>query len=293
MKNKRLPLEIASEIVKVVACDIGGRTAPLMCRPEYIQDAVEMICQMSRAVIVSGFYIGSAQEPETDGPGGAVILARALHEEGRRAEIWTDSLCRDAMAICARAAGFPEDHIFIHDTASFSSDGDSPDGIIFIERPGKASDGKYYNFRKDDITKWIAPLDDYINYARSMSIPTIGIGDGGNEAGMGVFKDALSEKLPVYSQCLSVVSADVAIPVDVSNWGAYALVTALSCIWGTWRGHRDMDEDRMLGALAGYGIVDGVKLSPSASVDGLELEAQKKIISELHKIWEKYCDIPL
>ena len=292
MHSKTLPIEIASEIVKVVAGNKGDRSASLLCRPEYIQSAAKLADGMSKVAVISGFYIVSAQAPETDGPNGAVILARAFYEAGREAEIWTDSSCFEIIRVCAKAAGFPEQFVKIHDKAIFTQEY-MPDGIIFIERPGRAEDGRYYNFKQQDISKMIAPLDGYANLARTLNIPTIGIGDGGNEAGMGCFREALSVRLHDYSKCLSVISADVSIPVDVSNWGAYALTAALSCIWEEWRGHRDMDEANMLQALSEHGAVDGITFMSTASVDGFGMEVHEKVIAELYKIWERYCVLPL
>ena len=112
----------------------------------------------------------------------------------------------------------------------------------------------------------------------------IGIGDGGNEVGMGNFTDSLAEIMPDYAECLSTVSADVAIPVDVSNWGAYALVAALSLYADVWLGHSGEDEVKMSGALLQVGAVDGIKKTPSASVDGFDLPKQLEILTALRDL---------
>jgi hypothetical protein len=37
--------------------------------------------------------------------------------------------------------------------------------LIFIERPGRASDGRYYNLRGTDIGDVVVPLDDIVGSA--------------------------------------------------------------------------------------------------------------------------------
>ena len=61
-----------------------------------------------------------------------------------------------------------------------------PTAVISIERPGLAEDGRYYNMRGEDITARCAFFDPFLTLA---SCPTIAIGDGGNEIGMGSIVD--------------------------------------------------------------------------------------------------------
>ena len=55
------------------------------------------------------------------------------------------------------------------------------DLLIFLERPGRAGDGRYYNMRGRDISASVVPLDDLAAHALERGLPVIGIGDGGNE----------------------------------------------------------------------------------------------------------------
>jgi hypothetical protein len=103
----------------------------------------------------------------------------------------------------------------------------------------------------------------------------LGIGDGGNEAGMGFFYDELAVLMPHYASCLSRVSATLCLPVDISNWGAYALTAVLSVFYRRWLGLDAGEEARMLKALADVGAIDGIKGTTSMSVDGVLLEGPK------------------
>ena len=228
-----------------------------------------------------------AGAPETDGPGGALLLARAFYEEGRESEVWTDSLCVEAFKECAKSIGFPTQLVKVPDV-NVVLDEYKPDGIVFTERLGRASDGKYYNIRKKDISEWTTPLDELALKAAKSGIATVGIGDGGNEVGMGNFYNELSFLLPDYKNCLSVINVDAALPVDVSNWGAYALVASLSQLWHNWRGHRGDDERNMLCALKACGVVDGISCKPESSVDGFPMDIQISITNQLYRLWKNF-----
>jgi len=285
---KNLPVEYANEIISVVASDMGGRGVSRICRPEYWQAAVKKLSCISRVAVVSGFFVPSAKAPETDGPGGAAIIARAFAEQGVETEIWTDSFCIDAISACASEIGFHPEKVKIPENCKIL-DSYSPQAIIFTERLGRAADGRYYNMRKKDISCWTPSIDGLAIASERRGIITVGIGDGGNEVGMGNFMQELYGILPEYKTCLSVVRTDIAIPVDVSNWGCYALVAAMSYVWGIWRGHRDDDERAMLETLRSFGVVDGISMKPELSVDGFPLPVHESVISKLHNIWLKYA----
>jgi hypothetical protein len=147
-----------------------------------------------------------------------------------------------------------------------------PDGLdllIFIERPGHAGDGRYYNMEGRDISDVVAPLDRAAERALGCGVPVLGVGDGGNEAGMGLLFDDLAQRMPQYASCLSRVSATVCLPVDVSNWGAYALAALLSSLCRRWVGLDLGEEALMLRALLSVGAVDGISKLPESSVDGV------------------------
>lgn len=282
---KRIPKEFAERIISIVARDLGGRGVAKVCTPYDWQTAAEALCGAQNAAVVSGFYVPAASAPETDGPGGAVMLARAFLKSGRQAQIWTDSLCIDAIKACAGAAGFPPELVM---PAPRDLEGSSADALIFTERLGRASDGCYYNCRKENIDKWTEPLDRLADLARLKGITTAGIGDGGNETGMGCFREKLACLLPGYSECLCVVKTDSALAVDVSNWGAYALTAALSLLWGTWCGPEAGEELDMLKALQAAGAVDGISKNPELTVDGFDIDVQNDVILSLREAWKDF-----
>ena len=284
--NEALFESFAKELTALVARDEAGRGASKLSSPRELMRAASAFAPLRKLAVVSGFYVPAAGAPETDGPGGAAILARAFQREGRVCEIWTDVRCIEVLAECAKAAGCAENTARI---APASLKECAPDGIIFVERLGRAADGRYYNFKKQDISEWTAPLDALADEAAELGIHTIGIGDGGNEAGMGNFYAELCALLPGYAACLSVVRAEFALTADVSNWGAYALAEALSFVWGVRRGIEPGEETKMLEAAARAGAADGISGKCETSVDGFCAAALEKKIAELDALSKKYA----
>ena len=284
--NEALFESFAKELTALVARDEAGRGASKLSSPRELMRAASAFAPLRKLAVVSGFYVPAAGAPETDGPGGAAILARAFQREGRECEIWTDARCIEVIAECAKAAGCAENTARI---APASLKERAPDGIIFVERLGRAADGRYYNFKKQDISEWTAPLDALADEAAGLGIHTIGIGDGGNEAGMGNFYAELCALLPGYAACLSVVRAEFALTADVSNWGAYALAEALSFVWGVRRGIEPGEETKMLEAAARAGAADGISGKCETSVDGFCAAALEKKIAELDALSKKYA----
>lgn len=282
--QKEITQDFASALGSVAASGRAARGVSRLCRAEYWRQAASEFAGLKKIAVVSGFFVPAAGAPETDGPGGAVMLARAFMEQGRTAEVWTDDFCVDVMRVCAAAAGFPADSVKTPGIGD-ALDSYQPDGVIFTERLGRAADGKYYNIAMRDISRWTTPLDELAIMCRNAGIRTLGIGDGGNEVGMGVFYDKLAGLLSGYSSCLSVVKTDIVLPVDVSNWGAYAFIAALSLIWGEWRGHKNGEERAMLEAMRDFGAVDGISLRKELSVDGFPLAVNESVATDLFNLW--------
>lgn len=277
--SSSVDLAFCTALTAIVASGVTGRGPSCLCEPEVWQRALSLIDGKKKIAIVSGFYVPAAGAPETDGPPGSLVLARALLTLGYEVEVWTDSFCLACMKRTAQVLGFPQNFVFdvSHDTyGDFKAD-----LLIYLERLGRAGDGAYYNMRGEDISRWTPALD---SFALHGTVPVIGIGDGGNEVGMGSLHGPLSDMMSTYSPCLCVVPSDVCIPVDVSNWGGYALVAALSRACGRWLGQTEKEERAMVEALCDCGVVDGVSRECRLSVDGLGIEEHLRIREELQTL---------
>jgi hypothetical protein len=198
---------------------------------------------------------------------------------GQDVEMWTDSRCISPFKLCASELKCPRARVI--DASCFEGSERRPDLFIYIERVGRAADGAYYNMLSVDISRWTAPLD---SYAILNNLPVIAIGDGGNEVGMGSLLGPLAALIPEYSRCLCVIASDICIPVDVSNWGAYALTAALSLSLGKWFGSSESEDLGMMDALLYSGAVDGVTGRKERSVDGLSEGVHLRIRSDLENL---------
>ena len=138
------------------------------------------------AIIVTGFYIITAGATETDGPPGAVVIGNALQSIGYEVVYVTDRYSLkvmegtagpDSSVVEFPIAGEEESRSFAKELLSEIA----PSVIIGIERCGLTSEGLYRNMRGVDISEYNAKAD----YLFESGIPSVGIGDGGNEIGMG------------------------------------------------------------------------------------------------------------
>lgn len=273
----------AKKILDIVASDSCGRSLSQLCSPEIFIEAAALLNACTRPVIVTGFYVPGANAPETDGPPGAALLARALRKLGKEAVLVTDVWNASAVGACCRVIGLDGPVIVGSGREVMEL---KPDLLIFIERLGSSSDGKYYNMRGEDISAWTPPLDSAVDEAAAEGIPVLAIGDGGNEAGMACLMPGMGSLLAGFRDCLSTVGSTVAVPVDVSNWGGYALACMLSIAHDRWLGHSPEEERAMIEAMINSGAVDGVLGKNELSVDGLGVSEHIEIVEKLRCVYE-------
>ena len=234
-------------------------------------------------IIVTGFYILMAGRPETDGPPGAIAIGKALQALGRRVtyvsdqyttpvlQAWAD----DADIIDFPIADIPESK----QQAASILDRVRPSLLISIERCGRNKDDAYLNMRSRDISPQTARLD----YLFDSTVPSVGIGDGGNEIGMGNLVDVIPsvESLP---DLPAVVTVDRLVIASVSNWGGYGLVAALSRLAGKNLLPSVEHETRIIREMVEAGAVDGTTGEAIATVDNFTTEENAAILARLHRL---------
>ena len=267
-------------VMAMVASGLTGRGLSSLRDESQWHVALRLLLACRRPVIITGFYVEEAGACETDGPMGAAVLGRALERLGKSPLIATDWRCRSVVSAASAALRGPK--VFVaskgRQLLSFGTD-----LLVFIERPGRARDGRYYNMRGLDITDSVEPLDDVVSLIGEVGCKAkvLGIGDGGNEAGMGNFLQDLALLLPEYGRGLSAVRSDAPVACDVSNWGAYGLVALMSCITGRFLLHDAGEELQMVMSMLDAGAVDGKTLERGPFVDGLHLSKNGEVISAL------------
>jgi len=288
-------LAVAKDVAECVASGRTRRGISGLGSVSVWRSAVALLEKSERIAVVTGFFVPEKEDAssegvcsarprgaaETDGPPGAVILGRALARLGKDVFLVTDALCAAALAACSAAVGGPPVRCAAVGAEVLAED---PRALVFLERLGRSADGRYRNMRGEDISAITPPLDDAVPLAREAGIPVLAIGDGGNEAGMGALGEGLVRAVPGFAAALSVVAADVALPVDVSNWGGYGLAVLLSLRSGKRLGHLPGEEQAMLRALVAAGAVDGVTKRCELSVDGLSLREHCRLVWRLEEL---------
>jgi hypothetical protein len=241
--------------------------------PDYYLRAAQLLRDIRGSVIIgTGFPV--ADTFETDGPIGAIALYDSLQALGAQPLIACGPPLSDALADTYRVlplvARTPE---AAREEAAARLGQLNPAAVISIERPGLAEDGRYYNMRGEDITPRCYFFDYFLTQA---SCPTIAIGDGGNEIGMGNIGAAIAG-LDIHP---AVTGCDELLVADVSNWGAYGLIALLA----KWSG-RDLlaaiSPLAILDYLCARGSVDGVTRLNTLTEDGLPAAEGMRIIQEL------------
>lgn len=214
---------------------------------------------------------------ETDGPVGAIALYKALETLGATPVIVCGPPVSQALMQDFRVheirVGEHQERTLEAFKALYNY---SPDAVLSIERPGQAADGGYYNMRGESISARTACFDTFINNAKC---PTIGIGDGGNEIGMGNITTALKD-LDIVS---SATKVDELLIADVSNWGAYGIMALLS-VWNDVDLLEAVDLEEILKYLSGHGSVDGVTRENELTEDGLDFAEGLSVLLELRQL---------
>lgn len=241
-------------------------------------------------LIATGFYILSAGKHETDGPPGAVAIGNALQALGRRAcyvaDRHTVPMLRGWLSDQAPVIDFPiADVLSSRRKAGEILERIRPAVVISIERCGRTSRDTYLNMRSMDITRHTARLD----YFFDAGIPSVGIGDGGNEIGMGNLARVIPtlDKLPGDP---AVTPVDRLIIASVSNWGGYGLVASLSCLVKRNLLPSIAEDRQLIQRMVDTGAVDGTSGDRKYCVDSFSLEENAGLLTRLHRLVEAFIE---
>ena len=282
----------AREIQSIIQQDPGDRGLARWAIGEQLLPAATSLSAAGHCLICTGFFIPTAGVIETDGPPGTIVLAQALLASNQPVTILTDRHAEeiiqaglDIVDCSAELLAFSEgDRIDYADVVTLHTT-----HFVAVERPGPAADGFHYNFKGEIITEYLAPLDRLFAASVSGASVTIGIGDGGNELGMGNVAptvDSLHSPGPPYA---CVVPSDFCICAGVSNWGAYGLAALLSVVC-----HRNLllspdSLSRILSEIVRAGAVDGITARQEVTVDNLPPWWEDHVYRALYRTVEKYC----
>lgn len=259
---------------------------------------------------------------ETDGPPGAAVLARTLAElVGAVPVVAVEPALVGAMEAVLRAAGLrpvPVEALArareVRAPLQVASvlpmpvelEGGrlvarelferlGPAAVVVIEKGGLNAAGRVHTSRGHDTTWAVAKADLLVEEARRRGVPSVAVGDGGNEVGMGVIKETIRRHIPYGERCQCTCQAGIApesavdclVVAAVSNWGAYAIAAAMSVLKGHDWPHDARQEARVLEAAASAGLCDGPTGWVGPLVDGLPLEVHQSVVTLLSEVVRK------
>lgn len=255
---------------------------------------------------------------ETDGPPGAVALAKALtlglnckpvlvteanHAPAVDLSLATIGLCTSPIELFGlTSAPAPEldPSAKTHSEAEAERilDTHSPAAVIFVERDGRNPVGRYHGVRGNcRPVGSVAAADELALLAAKRNIVTLGIGDGGNEVGFGAFREEVADVFPDGGGCdngcapgrVTSISTDVCVAAGISNWGAYGVAAAIAATLQLPSLLLAPDDElALVEACLRGGALDGATSSASLSVDGVSHLGSKAILTLLHELIAMY-----
>ncbi len=237
--------ERIGEIEAIISQTVRRDISPLVaCVRGSLLTAANSIAEhpSPSVAIITGFFIRHAEPPtaETDGLTGSVHLAAGLMRAGIPAMLITDEPC--AGAVRAAAKPIPENIdvrvVPVSETAvlelqkNLAKPPRPVTHMVAIERVGPGADGKPYREHGWDMTEDTAPLHLlFENAADGDPWTTIGIGDGGNELGMGNLPHEIIERyIPNGAKVACTTGCDHLLVCGVSSWGGMGLLAAVALL---------------------------------------------------------------
>lgn len=266
-------------------------------------------------LILTGFPEGGGV-PETDGPVGAAMLARALLLGlNVRSVILTDEnwlpcvrgACTGAGLVpmplpesglseeiellrYAYVAAVPKEWEACYEITDRLLNTLEPKLIVAIERPGMGEQAVYHGMSGRVLNELVADLDRLARQAQERQIPLLAFGDGGNELGMGVLKEDLPTIHPKAKDCgcpchsgiCAATAADNLVVASVSNWGVTGAIAALALLLEEPNVlHDACHEVRSIERCVACGGVDGLSMSPEPAVDGISAKEWEGLIRSM------------
>lgn len=210
-----------------------------------------------RVIFGTGWFLAHYMAGETDGPPGVATLARALDLGlDARPVIITEPKLNKICAAACKGAGlrvfplketgeiprrvaimnFPFDQNAARKRAKEVLDELNPSACISVEKGCRNVKNVYHSLWGLDISPMTSCVDILFEEAKDRGILTIGVGDGGNEIGIGLIADTVNKLHPKGTKCdcpcgagiTATTVTDVLVMAYVSNWGANGIEAALA-----------------------------------------------------------------
>ncbi|HOA33203.1 MAG: DUF4392 domain-containing protein [Clostridiales bacterium] len=275
---------------------------------------IDSLAPKGLVYIISGFVLPDCEKAETDGLIGAVLLSKvlALYFRAKPVIICPPEALSAAEA-ASRAIGlevissipdasdrpylslmpFTKDKAKALDETAALLENGMPCLVISIEAPGSNAEGEYHSAKGINITELEAKSDALFRLLQNMGVPSLSIGDLGNEIGLSTLRESVLkyiDKAGKSCQCgcvsgiFSDTAADAVITATASDWGVYALISAIALL----RGNKEIipSGDELKDALRA-GVENGlVDMSGKAvpAIDGFNESLNAAVLSLMREL---------
>jgi hypothetical protein len=316
-KNRGMPHGILAPLYRAAREQAGGRPLTMLAA----ERLVATLKQGDTVLILTGAgYAPNLPLGESDGPPGAASLARALYQGLRVVPVFVCEACHAGPIVAAsqaatlmikpfdqardRALGAAiarapasQDDVGTWISELFAQT--NPRFVISTERLGPAANGVIHNATGHPLSGGNTPesgvidISPIVTLAGERGIPSIGIGDHGNELGFGTIRDAVIRTMPRGDRLATVIATDLVLPVMMSNWGCYGIEACLAYLLKRLDLiHRPAAEERIIRACLDAGGVEAMYCSTDFAVDGLRGESSMAVMQLLWDIVRKNLESP-
>jgi hypothetical protein len=238
---------------------------------------------------------------ETDGPLGAVALGRILERGLGAVPVFVTAAEYAApLEAAAEAAGLEtvsilhvsSDERAVAECAGFL-DRHRPAAVVSVETLSPNAAGVSHTASGMATSEVRPRIEELFYEAARRGVPTVGVGDNGNEIGFGLVEPAVRALKPFGDVCrcdcgagiASAVATDVLVAANISNWGAYGIEAMLAALLGDPGLIHDGEiERRMLERSVEAGAIDGSTGKKLEAVDGSDLAVQQALLTFLRAI---------
>jgi hypothetical protein len=258
-------------------------------------------------VIATGFcHPDRLPYGETDGPPGAAALARAV-ALGLNATplLLGEAAIEGPLRACLQTLGvdqaifqpFPTEQQAARVAAREVLEQWHPAAVVVTEKVGPNRLGTAHSAMGFAIPEDArARIEHLLDAAHAANIPTIGVGDNGNDIGFGRIEEIVRQYKPYGDVCqcpcggglATVTHTTTLVTATVANWGAYGIVACLAALrCQPALLHRAAEELRMIEACVHAGAADGLSGETVATVDGLAAPVHASIVELLQALIAK------
>jgi len=144
-----------------------------------------------------------------------------------------------------------------------------PVAVIAIEKPAPGTNGHYHTGVGLQVSDVVGKVNFVFEEARRRGVWTVGMGDGGNEVGMGNILDSVRRVVPTGEKIGATVETDLLVVGAVANWASYGVE---ACIAAALHApevlHSAQEEARLQEAAARAGLIDPASGWATGWVDG-------------------------